>query len=119
MAATLETVSDYLLDARALLQDTRVPYRYSDDDLLRNLNVGLQNARKLRPDLFLPQVDMVPPQYTASDLAKTIPIEYGFREPFVYFMVGRAQLRDQEDTQDARAAGLLNKFVAQLLSLQG
>jgi predicted metal-dependent hydrolase len=119
MAATLETVSDYLGDARVLLQDTRVPYRYSDDDLLRNLNIGLQNARKLRADLFLPQTDMVPPQYTAADLAKVIPIEFGYRDAFVYYMVGRAQLRDEESTTDSRAAGLMNKFVGQLLSIQG
>jgi hypothetical protein len=44
-------------------------------------------------------------------------MEIGYRHPFVYYMVGRTQLRDQEDTTDQRAGALLQKFVGEMLVL--
>ena len=54
----LETVGQYLEEARRLLQDEIAPYRYPDDDLIDALNIGLLEARRLRADLFLPLFDM-------------------------------------------------------------
>jgi hypothetical protein len=42
-----------------------------------------------------------------------------YRLPFVYFMVGHAQLRDEEDTADARASAFLTKFTSTLLTVGG
>lgn len=117
--ATLATVGDYVKEARVLLQDTRVPYRYPDADLVAALNIGLQEAYRLRADLFLASLSFTVPDFdTAGVLTTPVPIEVGYRQPFVYYMVGRAQLRDQEDTTDARAGALLQKFVGQMLVLQ-
>ena len=44
-----------------------------------------------------------------------IPFEPMYRSSLVYYMVGRAQLRDDEATTDARAASLLTKFTQQML----
>ena len=118
-AEALKTVGQYVAEARTLLQDTvNVPvsgYRYSDADLVNALNIGLQEAYRLRADLFLSIVSFTVPGYATSDFALTVPIQMGYRQAFVYYMVGRMQMRDQEDTEDQRAAALLQKFVQQLL----
>jgi len=46
-----------------------------------------------------------------------VPLPVQFRMPVLYFMIGFVQLKDNEDTQDTRAAALLNKFVSQLLTV--
>jgi Family of unknown function (DUF6682) len=114
--AALDKVSDYLLESRRLLQDQRVPYRYPDADLVDALNIGLLEARRLRADLFLPQFEI--PYFAVADTAKPVPFEPMYRQSLVYYMVGRAQLRDEEETTDARAAALLTKFTGQLLTIQ-
>jgi len=70
----LETVGQYLSEARRLLQDEYAPsYRYPDRDLVEALNIGLLEARRLRPDLFLPLFD-VPFVDTAGTIDTTAKI---------------------------------------------
>lgn len=115
----LDTVADYVEQARVLLLDTRSSmYRYSDAEIVAALNIGLQEAYRLRPDLFLTTLDYEVPAYAMpTDAATKVPVEIGFRQAFVYYIVGRCQLRDQEDTTDQRAGALLQKFVGQLLAV--
>ena len=54
----LDTVAQYLEEARRLLQDEVAPFRYPDDDIVDALNIGLMEARRLRADLFLPLFDV-------------------------------------------------------------
>lgn len=109
--AALDTVAKMIADARALLQDTYTPYRYSEADLIRVLNSAVLEARRLRPDLFLPAYTL--PEFSVAG-DSTASIEAMYRPAFVYYMVGKAQLRDDEVDQDSRATVFLNKFVAQL-----
>jgi hypothetical protein len=116
----LETVGQYLEESRRLLQDEVLPYRYPDDDLIDALNIGLMEARRLRADLFLPLFDIPwfdPTKTTAPDLSAKITLDEMYRSSLVYYVVGRMQLRDDEPTTDQRAAGLLQKFAAQLLTV--
>jgi hypothetical protein len=120
MPAALETVGQYLEESRRLLQDEYTPYRYPQDDLIDALNIGLLEARRLRADLFLPSFVIPwfdPTLVGTSDLAVKVPIDPMYRQSLVYYMVGRAQLRDDEATVDARAASLMTKFTAQLLTV--
>lgn len=114
--AGLSTLGDYLAESRRLLQDTVVPYRYPDLDLVEAFNIGLMEARRLRADLFLPSFDV--PVFAVGDVGSNVTFDPMYRSALVYYVVGRAQLRDDEQTQDARAASLLTKFTAQLLSIQ-
>jgi len=122
MAETLGTVGQYLEESRRLLQDEFLPYRYPDDDLVDALNIALLEARRLRADLFLPAFEIPYFDPTAGALpttkTKPVPFEPMYRQSLVYYIVGRAQLRDDESTTDARAASLMTKFTAQLLSIQ-
>ena len=110
----LATVQALLDEARVLLLDATVPYRYTDAELIRALNIAILEARRLRPDLFLTSFASLPSYSTGAD---AFAIEPMYRPTFVYYIVGRAQLRDDEATQDARASVLMNKFVAQLLTI--
>lgn len=116
----LETVGQYIEESRRLLQDEVAPYRYPDDDLVDALNIGLLEAKRLRADLFLPLFDIpwIDPS-GAVNTAATITMDPMYRQSLVYYMVGRMQLRDDEPTVDQRAAGLMQKFVAQLLTVAG
>jgi hypothetical protein len=114
----LDTVQDYLDRARALLLDTVEPYRYSTVDLVQNLNQGILEARRLRPELFLGSLDASLPEFTDAVLTASVPIDPMYRVSFVYYICGHAQLRDEENTQDTRAAAFLNKFTSQMLTIQ-
>jgi hypothetical protein len=98
-----------------LLQDTVVTYRYSDLELVAGLSLAVTEARRLRPDLFLESLDDIP-FYSAND-STAVDIDVQYRVAFLYYMVGHAQLRDEEDTTDARAGQLLTKFVNTLIAL--
>ena len=116
--ATLSTVADYVAAARILLQDKVIPYRYPDADLVLALNLAMLDARRIRADLFVGRSDDVP-AYSESDTAEAVTFDQQYRGAVLYYIVGHAQLRDEEDTQDQRAAGFLAKFTAQMLSVQG
>lgn len=110
----LDIVSDYVDYARELLQDTKnSPYRYSDASLVRALSLALPEAKKLRPDLFL---NVTIPAITAND-ATAVPMDEMYRTSLVYYMCGIAQLRDDEEVQDQRAAAFLGMFQAKLTTV--
>ncbi len=110
----LETVADYVAYARELLQDTKnTPYRYSDISLVRALGLSLPEAKKLRPDLFL---NVTIPNLSANDTT-VVPMNEMYRTALVYYMCGIAQLRDDEEVQDQRAAAFLAMFQAKLTTV--
>lgn len=115
----LDTVQDYVDRARALLLDTYDgPYRYSDADLVENLNMGILEARRLRPELFQSYFRTSLPDFTSTAMNASVPIDSQYRVAFVYYMCGHAQLRDDENVQDSRAVTFLNKFTSQMLTIQ-
>jgi hypothetical protein len=113
----LDTVANYVAEARILLQDVVPTYRYGDAELLTALNLAIMTARRNRPDLFLSVTTL--PFFTVADIAanKAFAMDPQYRVAFLFFMVGWAQLRDEEDTQDTRAAAFIGKFTQQLMSL--
>ena len=98
----LQTVSDYIGDARTLLQDTVPPYRYQDDSLVTALNLACLETRRLREDLFAFYRDT--PQFDPDDQGVTVPLEARFRLALLYQTCAHALMRDQEDIQDARSS---------------
>jgi hypothetical protein len=117
--AMLDTLGQVVKEARRLLQDEVYPYRYGDGDLVDALNTAILDARRLRPDLFLPK--FVLPYYEASvspiDMAQKFPVEPSFRPAFIYYIVGRMETRDDEQTQDGRAVAFLQTWRSQLVAL--
>lgn len=117
MAQALDTVQDYVTDARVLLQDTVADYRYSDAEIVENLNLGLLEMRKLRPDLMIATFGGSIPKYSASSLSTAVACDPQYRMSLLYYVCGMTQLRDDEATTDSRATIFLNKFVSQMLTI--
>jgi len=115
MTQALDTVANYIADARVLLQDTVADYRYSDAELIENLNLGLLEMRRLRPDLMISTFGSTIPKYTST--SQTVACDAMYRPALLYYICGQAQLRDDEATQDARATVFINKFTAQMLTI--
>jgi hypothetical protein len=114
MSYNLETVSDYIRDARTLLLDTTQTYRYSDPSLLVAFNLALLEGRRLRPDLFVYKYGNQVPVYEAVSGA-AVPIEPQFRKAFVYGLCSHALARDQEDVQDQRSNAFMDMMTAILV----
>lgn len=108
------TVSDVVTEARGHLQDSDAAagYRYSDDDLVRYLNTALLATRRLRPDLFIASYAAATPVYTSADIGlnTAIVIDEMAYEPIVFYVVGSAELGDDEFTVDSRATQLMQAF---------
>jgi hypothetical protein len=114
----LDIVQDYLSYARELLQDTiDSPYRYPNADLLMAMNLGILEMRRIRPDLLRSYLNTSLPSYSSGALSASVALDAQFRPALLYYIVGHAQLRDDESQQDARATVFLNKFVAQLTTI--
>ena len=117
VSSALETIDDYIDDARTLLQDTISPYRYDDASLIVAMNVTLLEGRRLRADLFVYNRDCGPTgvqTLIAKDGTKIF-MEEQFRLAFLHGMVAHALERDQEDIQDSRADTFMKIFNALLV----
>jgi hypothetical protein len=59
------------------------------------------------------------PYYNASnDMDTPFPLDTSVWSAFVYYIVGRTELREDTFSEDSRAVSMLNKAVSQLLSIQ-
>jgi hypothetical protein len=113
----LDTVVDYLAQARVLLQDKTYPPRYPDFELVEALNLGMMEARRMRPDIFLgdaPTLSTVP-SIGATDPMSQVDVQY--RVPLLYYMVGHAMQRDEEENNENRAIAYKQRFAGMLLSV--
>ncbi len=113
---TLNTVADYVADARVLLQDAVSPFRYDDPSLLVALNSSLLEARRVRPDLFVynHRYNGQAQAFTAVD-ATLVDIEPQFRLGVLYGMVANTYMRDQEDYSADQATAFWAAFSAVMI----
>ena len=106
---TLNTVADYMADARTLLQDVIPNYRYDEPSMLRALNAALLETRRQRADLFVFKTGVRGQVQAFSAVDETyVDIEPQFRLGLLYRLCGHALARDQEDVQDIRATAFFN-----------
>lgn len=118
------TFSELLEEARTLLQD-KLPtsggvLRYSDQELFECINSFMLEVRTKRPDLFLTMGLRTPiPFYSyTADLNTAFPLDPSAWSAFVYYIVGRSELREDTFSDDGRAVAMLNKATSQLLTIQ-
>lgn len=112
-------LGDFIGQIRVLLQDTdnsSGQYRYSTESIVMNLNQGLLEMYRLRPDIFL-ELGFTVPKFNSAELDIAFGIEQQYIPPLVYFVVGLTQVRDDEGTQDTRAAAFMQRFTAQLMTV--
>ena len=108
---TLNSVADYVKDARTLLQDTIEPYRYDDASLLVALNLTLLEAKRIRSDLFVFNIQVRGQVQAFLAVDDTyVEMEPSFRLAILHGLIGHALERDQEDYEDQRASAFLGMF---------
>ena len=113
---TYNRVTDYINDARTLLQDRIPPYRYDDDSLLTAINAALLEARRIKPELFVYELESLGQVQSFTAVDDTyVEIEPQFRLAIVHGLCGHALERDQEDYQDQRATAFLALFTQGLV----
>ena len=113
--ALLDTVDNYIAEARVLLQDTATVKRYLDTELKTSLGLALLEARRLRPDLF--PDGFVQDITSAAGGATSVMINQQYRMALVYYMAGHALLRDEEEGVQQIARAYKQQFGAQLVSI--
>jgi hypothetical protein len=120
MARTFGTL---IGEARTLLQDklgtNGGALRYTDDEMFESINAMLAEVRTKRPDLFLPigLRKALAFYSSATDMNVAFPLDTSCYSAFVYYLVGRAELREDTFSDDSRAVSLMNKSLSQLLTI--
>jgi hypothetical protein len=111
------TYDDVITRAREILQDTNnAAYRYSEQSVLNAVNDSILEVQRVRPDILL-AVGLEPEDAELTDTTLTLPIDAVFFQSLVYMTAGYMMLRDNEFAVDQRAVNLLNKGLAQLLTV--
>lgn len=123
-----KTYKDIITEARVLLQDTdSESYRYTEVVLIAIVNRGLQSVGRSRPDacydlytensLEVPELVESSPGSDQVIYTAAFGLEMQFFNPLLSYLVGIAELVDDEYTEDGRAALLLQSFKAELMGL--
>jgi hypothetical protein len=120
----MPTFGDLIGQARTLLQD-KLPtsgsqLRYSDAELFECINSFMAETRTKRPDLFLRHGLRRPLRFytAANDMNTSFPLDPSAWSAFVYYIVGRCELREDTFSDDGRAVTMMNKAISQLLTVQ-
>jgi hypothetical protein len=118
MARTYQNIID---EARETLQDTDSEgYRYTTAMLLNLLNRGLQELARLRPDAFYDTFvteDIVVPEIAEAGLGADFGAPMMFYPAMVYWVIGSAELIEDEFATDGRAVTLLTNFKQMVIGL--
>lgn len=104
MAFTYQNIIDL---ARIPLNDTD-KVRYSDAQLMLFANQGMLALSKRRPDLFVNQFHNLPTG--ESVLADFFPVEPSYAQLLADWVVGRAEMTDDEHANSGRAMAFVNLF---------
>lgn len=107
MAYTMQQIVDM---ARIPLNDTKKA-RYSDSNLLSFTNVAVMRVLELRPDLLFGTAYTI-----ASSLAMAgiFPLPDRFAQTVADYVGGRAELKDEDASTQARAQVLMSLFTSEL-----
>lgn len=106
------TCQDVLDRVRETLND-RAGTRYLTDELMSHLNDAIQQARSVRPDLFI-GVYAAPIETPAP--TDPFPLPDRLFNAVCYFVIGNAELRDDEFAVDGRAMTLKESYNKKLIS---
>lgn len=123
-----KTYEDVVTEARVLLQDTdSTSYRYSNTTLIAMYNRGLQALARIRPDacydlydnnsLNVPELVESGAGAGQADWTDAFGLEMQFFNPLLHYVVGMAEITDDEYTEDGRAMMLLNQFKMNIIGL--
>ena len=98
------TADDILRRVRALLQDSTVPFRYTDSDMLDSVNDAQDRMVELRPDYFI-GIKFAPARVTSGASVMSVPERLIY--PMTLFVAGYMMLREDEFSTDGRAQAII------------
>lgn len=107
--------SDVITLSREILQDQVVPYRYPEVRLQRAYDMGLNQALRLRPDLFIGSRFV--PGYFSGAAGEQFPLDARFQLEFVYYMVSLIESEKDGPQFDQRSSEALVRFKTALVAL--
>lgn len=130
MATTplVKTIDDAINEARLIINDARVPFRYADTSMISHLNTALAEVYRYRPDAYIGNFTTATlgsnsvTAYATSDLGLNVAFPLDNRIFFsavVAYIAGRAELSDDEFTDNSRAAIMLAAFRQNLIGQGG
>lgn len=102
----MPTVQELIDSARVVLNDEDA-VRYTNPQMVEYANDALRELKILRPDWFLGQYTAAPVTYGQND---TMPIPDQYTVYVKDYLVFKANMRDEEQTSEARAAAFLSRF---------
>lgn len=108
----MATLQDVINSVRVDLQDADA-IRYTNAQLLGFANDGIQGAFRKRPDFRLGSYTS---SITVYGLTDSVPLPVQYQMLLIHYVAARAELRDDEYSQDGRAAALMNLFTTELKS---
>jgi hypothetical protein len=107
-------IGSLITSAREILKDSdEVEYRYSTESLVSAINSATTIAFNLRPDLF--KITEAVPYYTGADVDEPFPLPLNYYNSVLFYVVGHAEMRDDEYSDDARAKELMAKLEYDLM----
>jgi hypothetical protein len=106
------TVQDALDRVRELLQD-KAGVRYLESELLKYVVEAYDQARTVRPDLFIGQYATTIETVAPGD---PFPLPAQLFNSACFFIAGNAELRDDEFAVDGRAMTLTGAYTKKLVS---
>jgi hypothetical protein len=115
------TINDAVYQVRQIVQDTRsTSYRHPTEKIIGYINNAINDARRLRPDLFIgtgtaSTWDPVP-IYSINDINVPFPMDPQYFTAVVNYAAGWLGLEDDEFANNGRAVTLFQRFAAQLVS---
>ena len=123
-----KTYQDVITEARVLLQDTdSTSYRNSNETLIQILNRALQSLGRIRPDAYydlagsntlgVPELVETSPGAGQTVWTTTFGLDLQFFSPLVSYVVGVAELIDDEYSEDGRAALMLQSFRNEVIGI--
>lgn len=130
MATTplVKYIDDAITEARYMIGDARAPFRYTDALMVSHLNTALAEVYRYRPDAYIGNFTTATlgsnqvTGYGTADLSTNtaFPLDNRlFFNAVVFFIAGRAELTDDEFTDNSRAMQLLQSFRAMLIGQGG
>jgi hypothetical protein len=106
----MSTLQDIINSVRVDLQDVDAT-RYTNSQLLGFANDGIQEAFRKRPDFRLGSYKSATTTYGLTD---QVPIPVQYQSLLIFYITGRAEMRDDEYAVDGRAAQLLGLFAGEI-----
>lgn len=115
-----KSYQNLVYECREMLQDTDAEPRYADSTLLNILNRGLQDLSRIRPDiaytlftgnsLNVPEIVESAPGTGQVIWSDPFGLEMQFYATMLSYIVGVAEITDDEYTEDGRAALFMQAF---------